>query len=417
MSFRFVHGADLHLDSPLASRPAATADRLREASALAFSRLIQLCLDENVHALLLAGDTLDGERLSLATEVMFLEGLGRLAERGIKTFVATGNHDPGEPGGTMRGLAWPEGCHVFRDDSVVRIPVTDGKGVLRGTVDGVGFSTRRETRPLALALAPPSPRDVPAVALAHAQVVESRGAGAHLPYAPVHVAELEARPFDYWALGHVHLRQQVLAQPAVWYPGNLQGRHFRESGAKGALLVEIPGPGRPPRVEFRPLAPVRFETLDVAELEDVRDYQGLLDAVGRRVDRLRRRISAEDGESLCLRLRLSGPCPLVHRVEAEDLAEEVRRRWDLLEVQCDVGALHADLDMEALAQREPLVGAVRRIVARLRDGTLAPEGLSVDVLPLDVDHPDFERVLATALENMDVRIATALLEGEGGDLP
>ena len=411
MSFRFVHAADLHLDSPLVSRSSTTAARLREAFAVAFSRLIQLCVDEDVHALLLAGDTLDGQRLSMATEVMLLEGLERLARRGTTVLIATGNHDPGESEGTMHALPWPDGCHLIRDENVVRVSVTDRAGTLRGTVDSVGFASRHEDRSLALALVPPSPRSVPAVAMAHAQVVESRGAGQHLPYAPIHVADLEVRPFDYWALGHVHLRQQVLERPAAWYPGNLQGRHFKEEGPKGALLVEIPGPGRPPRVAFRSLAPVRFATLEVGGLGDVRDPMSLIEKVGAPVRALLG--EAREDEGLCLRVRWAGPCPLAHRVDEEELAEEIRRRWNLIEVTCDTHALHPVLDMEALARREPLVAAVCDIDQELRDGVLTLDRLVGDDVPFSANAPDLREILEEALDGMDVSIAAALLESEG----
>lgn len=414
MSFRFVHAADLHLDSPLVSRSPTTADRLREASAIAFSRLIRLCIVEDVHALLLVGDTLDGERLSMATEVMFLEGLERLTQRGIQVVVATGNHDPGDGQGTMLSLDWPEGCHLIRDENVVRIPVKDRTGALRGTVDGVGFAARREQRSLALALAPPSPRSVPAVAMAHAQVVESRGARRHIPYAPIHIAELAARPFDYWALGHVHLRQQVLDRPAAWYPGNLQGRHFKEEGAKGALLVEIAGPGRPPNVEFRSLAPVRFATLEVNGLGDTRDAGRLIEKVGAAVESLRREASGH--EDLCLRVRLAGPCPLARRVDEEELADTMRRRWNLIEVHCETHALHPVLDMDALARREPLVALVRALVHELREDPQAAQRRIGDVHLFSADDPDDLEILEDVLNGMDTRIARALLDG-GGDVP
>ena len=53
------------------------------------------------------------------------------------------------------------------------------------------------------------------------------------------LSELTAKGYDYWALGHVHRRESVngSSHPRVEYPGNLQGRHIRETGAKGCLLV------------------------------------------------------------------------------------------------------------------------------------------------------------------------------------
>ena len=65
--------------------------------------------------------------------------------------------------------------------------------------------------------------------------------GGHANYAPCDLKELVAKGYDYWALGHVHKRQVLHVQPHVVFPGNLQGRHIRETGPKGAYLITVEG--------------------------------------------------------------------------------------------------------------------------------------------------------------------------------
>jgi DNA repair exonuclease SbcCD nuclease subunit len=65
------------------------------------------------------------------------------------------------------------------------------------------------------------------------------GYAEHENYAPCRLEELLARGYDYFALGHIHERIVLHTYPHVVFAGNLQGRHIRECGAKGASVVEI----------------------------------------------------------------------------------------------------------------------------------------------------------------------------------
>ena len=96
--FRFVHAADLHLDSPFtgvkASAPENVADRLYDATFDAYENIVDLCLSERVDALLIAGDVYDGSDRSLRAQRRFVDGLERLHRGGVRSFVCHGNHDP-----------------------------------------------------------------------------------------------------------------------------------------------------------------------------------------------------------------------------------------------------------------------------------------------------------------------------------
>ena len=96
MSFRFVHTADIHLDSPLRSlalRNPVLADLIGNATRQAFENTVDLCLEENVDALLLAGDLYDGEQTSMKTARFLAAQLEKLHNAGIRSFVIRGNHD------------------------------------------------------------------------------------------------------------------------------------------------------------------------------------------------------------------------------------------------------------------------------------------------------------------------------------
>ena len=115
---RFVHAADLHLDSPFtglkAAAPDNVANALYAATFTAYENIIDLCIDEGVDALLVAGDVYDGKDRSLRAQLKFVEGLRRLDEAGIRSFVCHGNHDPLD--GWEAKLNYPPGCKRFGRD-------------------------------------------------------------------------------------------------------------------------------------------------------------------------------------------------------------------------------------------------------------------------------------------------------------
>ena len=96
MPFRFVHTADIHLDSPLRSlslRNSDLAGLVGDATRQALIAIVDLCLDEQVDALIIAGDLYDGDQTSMKTARFLATQLGRLHEAGIAVYKIRGNHD------------------------------------------------------------------------------------------------------------------------------------------------------------------------------------------------------------------------------------------------------------------------------------------------------------------------------------
>ena len=96
-TYRFVHAADLHLDSPFKGLKRVApeiGEILRKSTFEAFDAIIDLCMNEEVDALLVAGDVFDSADRSLAAQLRFVDGLRKLETAGIQSFVCHGNHDP-----------------------------------------------------------------------------------------------------------------------------------------------------------------------------------------------------------------------------------------------------------------------------------------------------------------------------------
>lgn len=269
---KFVHAADLHLDSPLrglARYAGAPVEEMRLASRRACENLVGLCIAERADLLLLAGDLYDGDWRDYSTGLYFSAQLARLREAGVQVVLVRGNHDAASQ--ITRHLRLPDNVVELSIESPQTLSFDD----LGVAVHGQSFATRAVTENLARAY-PDRISQLVNVGLLHTSV---NGRAGHEPYAPCSLDELVNKGYDYWALGHVHAREVLSEAPWVVFSGNLQARHAREIGEKGATLVSYDASGIT-HVEHRALDVVRYATIRVgmeragtfdAALEHVRD--------------------------------------------------------------------------------------------------------------------------------------------------
>ena len=367
---RFIHIADVHLDTAFAGRSEEIRRRLRRASREALERAVETALAEKVDAMLIAGDLFDGERLSFETERFVLEQFGYLAEEGVRVVYATGNHDPGRR--RMRGgkLDWPSTVSLIPDGKPRSVPIPGEGGYPVGFVTGAGHASSRETADLARELHP-TDAHLPQVALLHTQVLTARGLDVHQPYAPSDVEHLRSAGFDYWALGHVHLRQEISAEPPIHYPGNLQGRNPRETGPKGGLLVDLRDPANPD-IEFRELAAVRWEKVRVADLGGAETLEHLIRAVASAWDDARRDDPGEVDTEWMVAVDLEGPSPLWRELrqpeELAQVARELSLQLGALEVEVRVARIHPQANVADHIDRQDVLGAAIRLARSVASG-------------------------------------------------
>ena len=296
MPFRFVHTADLHLDSPLRSlalRDPELADAVGTASREALAGIVRACLDERVDALMIAGDLFDGERNTAQTANFLASELRKLSEAGIETFIVRGNHDAGTAFG--RGVELPAGVHVF-DGRGTPVVSARNAGV---SVHGVSFRAAHAPKSLLPTYAR-AEGDGFHVGLMHTSLA---GAEGHDSYAPCKLADLVGHGFHYWGLGHVHGRavHHEADGCAVVMSGMPQGRDMGEAGAKSATLVTLGDDGSV-AIEEVPTALVEFARVEVA-LDAPMGWDGALAAAEQAI------MGAAEGTTaprLAARLRLLG---------------------------------------------------------------------------------------------------------------
>jgi DNA repair exonuclease SbcCD nuclease subunit len=270
--FRFVHAADLHLDSPFKGAlalPEPLAAQVRMSTYAALDRLVDLAIREGARFVLFCGDVYDAPDRSLGAQFRFRDALARLGERGIAAFVVHGNHDP--LSGYRARLDWPDNAVFFGAEEAGAVPLADERGDVYACVHGISYRRAAEREDLSARFAVRD-RGVFNIAMLHANV---DGRPGHDNYAPCRLDDLKRAGFDYWALGHIHTPAVLHREPWIVYPGNPQGRHMKESGPRGVMLVEVEG-GRVARAEFRETDVIRWERR-VVDITGLEDEQALVD--------------------------------------------------------------------------------------------------------------------------------------------
>ena len=415
MRFKFVHAADLHLDTPFRgiSADSALASTFQQATFRAFSRIVDVCLREHVAFLLLAGDLFDAKDRSVRARLALRRELERLEAAGIGAFIVHGNHDP--LSGDTGTLGLPGGVKVFGPDWEEVEVRRDGQLLCR--VQGLSYPEAEVRENLSTRFRRTAPDFT--VGLLHANL---GGVEGHANYAPCTVEDLGARGLDYWALGHVHTRAEyALPGGAVAvYPGNPQGRHVNEPGERGCVLVEVEE-GRTRR-RFVPVDRVRWHRLEVS-LTGLGALEALVGAVTEQVDAS----CAEELEGHAVRLTLTGRGPL-HRelsqpealgqLEAE-LREQLSRRHPPVLLESLRDASRPEVDMETvrlsggftgtlLAEAEALAGDTEALAALWEDAELRALGQRLKRLGVE----GLEKPRPELVEEAGLRVVEQLHEEE-----
>jgi DNA repair protein SbcD/Mre11 len=258
---KFIHAADLHLDSPmigLSHLPNKLFERIKNSTFIALKNLTDAAIEHDVDFMIIAGDLFDEADRSVRAQTRLKMELQRLADHNIPVYVIHGNHD--HLNGTWIHLEMPSNVHIFGEHVEVK---TYKNSQVTAHLYGFSYNTRHTTEN-------PTPLYVKKdgvdfhIGILHGH---DEGTSEHGLYAPFRVRELVEKGFDYWALGHIHKRKILYKEPYIVYPGNIQGRHKKETGDKGCYLVHLSSIET--RMNFISTSDVHWDHIEL----DVRDIQ------------------------------------------------------------------------------------------------------------------------------------------------
>jgi len=266
----FIHAADLHLDSPmlgLADLPKPIFKRLQESSFEALRKITDAAILHHVDFVIISGDLFDAEDRSIKAQTKFRKEMERLDEKGIPVFIIHGNHDFAD--GNWVQVDMPDNVYVF-PTYVETVPFTSKDGI-KVHLYGFSYPKRHVYEEMISHYKKVSGADFH-IGILHGN---ADGGSEHEKYAPFSVKDLLEKDFDYWALGHIHKRGMLHDAPAVIYPGNIQGRHRKETGQKGCYLVELTHQGA--NLQFIETSTVMWEQTieDAAQADTFQDIYAM----------------------------------------------------------------------------------------------------------------------------------------------
>ena len=336
----------------------------------ALDNLTNFLISEHVPLLLIAGDLYDGDWPDFNTGLYFAGQMRRLGDEGIRVAIVRGNHDAAN---TMtKTLPLTDNVRVFGS----RKPETWLLKDLGIAIHGQSYATPEVVDDLAVSFPEPV-GGMLNIGLLHCLI---SGAQGHMPYAPCTLDELASKGYDYWALGHVHNYSELRETPRIVYAGCSQGRHIREPGRKGCVLVEIDNAVL--TTEFVPLDVIGWLSVE-ADVSGAETIEAAASLFG---DALGAAMADQSGRSCCVRAVLKGRCaahgrlcsdPVALNAAIRVVAADVSKNKVWIEkVQVQTGPT---VDLDELAKSDSPQGELLRYLSQLAGD---PQDIDLDLTEL-----------------------------------
>lgn len=292
----FLHTADLHLDSPLvglSQLPDKIYKRLLNSTFIALKQLVNIAIEKHVDFLIIAGDVYDGEDRSIRAQVKFRQEMERLNAHGIPVYLIHGNHD--HLSGSWTHMPLSDNVVVFGEGVELR---TFNNNHVKVHLYGFSYPRRQVFERKIEEYKKIDAADFH-IGLLHGN---EGGNSSHGNYAPFQLKDLIEKQFDYWALGHIHKGKILSENPPVIYPGNIQGRHYKEQGAKGCYIVTLNDSNY--QLEWIDTADVEWDSIEI----DVRESTSFQEIYHMCIGKINQ-VRSEDKKGKIVRLELKNLTP------------------------------------------------------------------------------------------------------------
>lgn len=295
-----MHTSDWHVGKPLKGR-----DRLDEQRAV-LREIIQVAEEQQVDAVLIAGDLYESFAPSAAAQKLVVDALLKLRRTGAEVLAIAGNHDHAGTFEAYRPLMRHAGIHLAGE-----VRAADNGGVVTFAARSTGepvrvavlpfLSQRYAVRAAQLVAQTPAEnvgaydqmvRDVLGnltagftadsvnVVMSHLTITHGvmgggeRAAQSIFEYSvPAHIFPVEAH---YVALGHLHRRQQLAAPCPVHYSGSPLAVDFGEQENTNVVCL----------VEATPTTPAKITDIPIRSGRRLRTVSGTVEELAAMTDDL-----------------------------------------------------------------------------------------------------------------------------------
>jgi len=364
---RFLHLSDVHLNVGFANKSSIIRKQIKEALYESIEKAMDFTIENALEGLIIAGDFFDDEKIPFRDEYFILAQLKRILDHGIKIFYVTGNHDPMLTARFLEPLRHHALFYGFDDDTIKCIDVKS-RSNLTYKVVGVGHKSKNEQRNL-IEMFPCKSNDDIWLGIGHASVPSAIEVADKARYMAAPLAQIEKLNYNYFALGHIHIRQ--LLTPKIGYSGSLQGLSIKETGPKGGFLVTL-------TQNVTQVEPVNFNVIHWAQydLKLQTSIQTLSELQQLIVEHVSSYIEthASAAKQMIMRMNLVGKSALKAQLELGSnltfLTEVVKDKTGLLDFEIKSHNVYNNFDLDALASENTILS---QMIRRISDDTYEPE--------------------------------------------
>lgn len=265
---KFVHIADVHFDMPfiLLSSKGNMGEKRRLDQRIAFQKVIDYIIQNNVEYLFISGDLYENEHIKTSTIEYINNQFKRIPN--TKVYIVAGNHDPFLKNSPYNTFSWNDNVTIFTSE----IGVFEEKDAC---IYGFGFDDfTMEESPINLIEI--ENKNKLNILLMHSSLNASTTL--ERAYNPLTINQVNLFGFDYVALGHIH--KKGFFDKNVVYPGSLVSLGFDEPDEHGMIVGEF-NDSKELKLEFIPIDNKEFitEEIDVSSMVSKEDIIYKLDSI------------------------------------------------------------------------------------------------------------------------------------------
>lgn len=226
---KFVHIADMHLDSPFTGISAIKnlGDIRRLEQRKVFKKVIDFIKENEIDYLFIAGDLYEQEYIRKST----IEYINQLfcEISNTKVLIAPGNHDPYIKGSYYADFEWSENVYIGKKDwEMLEEPEVD--------IYMTAFTDFYMSQSPIENMKIQNPNKMK-ILLTHCDLNGAKDENG-FSYHPVSENAINQLEFDYVAMGHIH-KTNFKENAKIIYPGSTISFGFDELGEHGMVVGEI----------------------------------------------------------------------------------------------------------------------------------------------------------------------------------